>query len=207
MWMIRSGECLHPKAQTAGLFENWEVYRSNTILANIGWGGSQKAFHAASSPIRGKVSHAQLPHAAQVGGYFNWGWSYVMPKGGSMHELAFLFCALAVSPRISTRAVEQAGGYFDPFHDVHYAAEGVRAVYGNSFLTQHEIAMRNARPDLILPGYTNYLSSLNEHLFLALNGTTTIEASLRRLQIEWENVTFELGRNAQIRHLLNAQAL
>ncbi|WP_177220504.1 extracellular solute-binding protein [Poseidonocella sedimentorum] len=198
--MIRSGASQHPRSLTAGLFENWQIYKENTILANIGWGGSQKSFQQEGSPLRGKLSHAPLPKGAGSGnGYFNWGWSFVLPQSAQQPELGFLLSVLAMTPEISTLAVEQVGGFFDPFHESHYRSPKVREVYGDSFLREHEAAMRAAGPDLYIPGHGNYMAGLNEHVFSAISGAARPEDALKRLQLEWETVTFEFGRAEQAR--------
>lgn len=197
--MIRSGETQHPQSMTAGLFENWKAYKDNKIFANIGWGGSQKSFNRVGSPLQNNLSYAALPKGKGAGrGYFNWGWSYVLPVGSDCADLGYLFSALAVSHETSTRAVEQADGYFDPFHEAHYSSPRVQDVYGEAFLQEHAKAMRAAGPDLYIPGYGNYMAILNEHIHAALTGQLSVPAALERLQVAWETVTFELGRQEQL---------
>ncbi|MFD1343167.1 ABC transporter substrate-binding protein [Litorisediminicola beolgyonensis] len=198
--MRRSQDHLHPASLKAGLFENWEVYRSEKIFANIGWGGSQKAFNAPGSPLRGKLLHGALPPGAgRGGGYFNWGWSYVVPTHAAQPEAAYLFAMLAMTDEVSTRAIRESAGFFDPFLPVHYGDDAVRAAYSDPFLEVHRAAMARAAPDLYLPGHINYMSRLNAHLAAAMDGSESPRTALALIASEWRVITVEMGAAAQKR--------
>ena len=47
--------------------------------------------------------------------YFNWGWNYVVSTVSKQPEIAYLFTLYACSPVMSTHAVRDVDGYFDPF--------------------------------------------------------------------------------------------
>lgn len=196
--MRRSHEYQHPASHTMGLFENWAVFQSVDAFATVGWGGSQKAFNAPGSPIRDKLRFAALPPGkGRDSGYFNWGWSYVVAASAANPDLAYLFCALGVSPEASTLAVRQADGYFDPFMPPHYADPVIAEVYSPEFLEVHRTAMQSARADLYIPGVGRYMTALNEHVYLMLNGDSSVSVGLKHLQSDWNAITFELGRDRQ----------
>lgn len=198
--MHRASDFLHPATEHAGLFRNWNLYKSENIYANIGWGGSQKSFNQPDSPIRGKLRHAMLPgQADREMSYFNWGWSYVVPATASSAVSGYLFSRFAVSERISTMAVGEKDGYFDPFHQAHYLDRAVVQAYSKPFLDVHENAMRLARHNFNVPGHGSYMTSLNENLTLAMEGNLSARQALQIIESEWELTTLEIGRDEQAR--------
>ncbi|WP_175501296.1 extracellular solute-binding protein [Poseidonocella pacifica] len=198
--LIQATSYLHPGSGFGTLFENWDRFTSDQVYANIGWGGSQKSFNAPGSPLRGNLRYSALPRGKGSGrGYFNWGWSYVIPTSAPYPELSFLFSALAMDPEISTTAVQQIDGYFDPFHERHYSDPVIQEVYSPSFLEVHRSAMLAAGHDIYLPGYGNYLAALNENIHAALTGDLSEDLALERMQIEWGRITLEFGGDSQAR--------
>ena len=197
--MRRASDFLHPASQSSGLFENWALYKSENIYANIGWGGSQKSFNQQGSPIRGKLRHASLPGLREKNrSFFNWGWSYVIPTAARQPEMGYLFARFAVSPQISIKAVREKDGFFDPFHASHYQDPEILQTYSKPFLDVHKAAMRIARHNLNIPGHGAYMASLNRHLTLALDGSLSARQALRLIASEWELITTEIGRDEQI---------
>lgn len=206
--MIAVSAHQHPGSMTAGLFENWELYRSNEIYCNIGWGGSQKAFNRPDSPIRNKLAFSALPGGKiPPAAYFNWGWSYVLPANCAEPELAYLFSAYAVSPSVSTRAVRETGGYFDPFHEAHYSDKAIESAYSREFLDVHRDGMKNALPDLYLPGYNTYFGSLTRYLNEALLGETRPADALKRAAQEWQLTSLDFGAEGQLERWRNLRSL
>jgi len=198
--MRRATDFLHPATASAGLFENWSLYKAENIYANIGWGGSQKSFNRPDSPIRGKLRHATLPGLSERGlSYFNWGWSYVVPTTATQPELGYLFSRFAVSEQMSTQSVREIGGYFDPFQAIHYDDPEIISAYSKPFLDVHQAAMRLGRRNLVIPGHGAYMASLNRNLSRALNGSLTARQALRIIESEWELTTLEFGREDQIK--------
>lgn len=200
--MIRATACLAPEAATAGLFENWERYARGDIYANVGWGGSQKYFNKPGSGLRGKLSYGATPGGLIDGNllvtpYFNWGWDYVVLSNSPNQQLAMLFAAFATSPEISTLSVKQADGFFDPFRPEHYDDAGIREAYSEPFLQVHRDSMENAIPDLYLARHGDYFRSLSKWIGRAMDGTTSPEMALRRIEQQWNIVTAEVGRAPQ----------
>lgn len=198
--MRRASDFLHPATASAGLFENWDLYKEENIYANIGWGGSQKSFNQPDSPIRGKLRHATLPGLSERGmSYFNWGWSYVIPTTARQPELGYLFSRFAVSEQMSTQSVREIGGYFDPFQAIHYNDPAIISAYSKPFLEVHQKALRLSRRNLVIPGHGTYMASLNRNLSRALDGSLTARQALRIIVSEWELTTLEFGRAEQIK--------
>ncbi|MEM7522823.1 MAG: extracellular solute-binding protein [Pseudomonadota bacterium] len=196
--MIRTSTSLHPSARTAGLFENWRQFEAGQIYCNIGWGGSQKFFNRPVSRIRGKLAFASPPggRAASMS-YFNWGWSYVIPANSPKPDIAFLFSAFATSPEISTLAVREAGGYFDPFLDEHYEDPQIREAYSAAFLQVHQRAMQDPLPDLYLPGHGSYFASLAGWIERVALGEVSASEGLRRAALDWRVISLDFDEVKQ----------
>ena len=200
--MIRATESLAPEALTAGLFDNWERYARGDIYANVGWGGSQKYFNKAGSRLAGKLAYGKTP-GGMVGDqllvtpYFNWGWNYVVLSGSPNSELALYFAAFATSPEMSTLAVRQQDGFFDPFRSEHYTDIGIQNAYSADFLKVHRESMEKAIPDLYLARQGDYFLSLSKWIARAMNGLVAPDVALARVEQQWNIITKEVGRDKQ----------
>ncbi|MFT6675404.1 MAG: multiple sugar transport system substrate-binding protein [Sulfitobacter sp.] len=201
--MIRATEHLVPAVDTLGLFQNWARYEKGDVFANIGWGGTQKYLNRPKSNMRGRMLFAPTPGGAATDGlqatpYFNWGWSYVVSATSQMPELAYLFSLFASSPRMSTLAVRQPDGFFDPYRVEHYQDTGVVDAYSEPFLKVHKQVMSAAIPDFYLKGQSEYFSTLASGLDDALHGGVDPEKALRRVAQSWDLITSRAGRHQQI---------
>jgi multiple sugar transport system substrate-binding protein len=199
--MIRVSEYLAPEAATAGLFENWERYEQGDIYANVGWGGSQKHFNKPGSRVRGKLTYGATP-GGMIGDdllvtpYFNWGWNYVVLSTSPEAELALHFAAFATSAQMSTLSVQQ-DGFFDPYRPEHYEDAKIRQAYSDDFLAVHRASMENAIPDLYLARQSDYFLSLSDWITRAINGSTSPENALARVEQQWNITTTSVGQAKQ----------
>ena len=199
--MITASEYMAPGAVSNGIFANWKAFAQGNIFCNMGWGGTQK--YLRSSPImRDNLIIASLPGPEIDGkpsmmGYFNWGWNYTVSANSKQPELAYLFALFCATPSISTTAVRQAGGFFDPFRAEHYADPGIRKVYGAAFLEAHEYSMTHCIPDLYISGQSNYMDALAQHLHSALNREQSAEEALSMAAQKWLHITRRLGSTQQ----------
>ena len=192
--MIRVTEFLKNGVSHYGLFENWEQYAKGNVFANICWGGSQKFFNRPESNVKGKLRYGPTPGGIVDGSllvtpYFNWGWTYAVFAGSSNAELAYLFALFASSPEISTLAVQEPNGFFDPFRVEHYEDEVIREIYSDAFLKVHSESMRNAIPDLYLANQSQYLGALNTWVQRALDKKVTASEAMKRIAQSWELTT------------------
>ncbi|MFK8017337.1 MAG: ABC transporter substrate-binding protein [Gammaproteobacteria bacterium] len=195
---------LHPAASTAGLVANWELFAKGETFCCIGWGGSQKYFMSTMPNDKLDVVVAPTPGGVIAGqprafSYFNWGWNYAVPSTSSQPELAALFAYYAASPQMSTQAVREQAGFFDPFHESHYSDTKIAAVYGEEFLSVHRQSMRDAIPDLYLRGRNQYFEVLDEYLRRVDRREITPANALSVVSRLWEVVTDELGRAGQVK--------
>lgn len=194
---------LDPRTRTDGLFDNWKSFSGGKSFCNIGWGGSQKYFHKPGSGVRGRLAYGPTPGGV-VGDkaiqtpYFNWGWNYVVSANSKQPEIAYLFILFACSPVISTEAVRQADGYFDPYRSEHYADAGIIETYSKEFLDTHKFSMANAIPDLYLDGQGEYFGTLRENIAAALTGKMSSKEAMDRTARTWRLTTFRLGKQSQL---------
>ncbi len=200
--MIRVTEFLHPDVTKLGLFENWNAYAKGDIYCNIGWGGTQKYLNGPRSNMRGNMIFGPTPGGIVDGDllitpYFNWGWNYVVTSNSTQPELAYLFALFASSPNMSTLAVRQADGYFDPFRPEHYEDEGIKAAYSPAFLDVHRHSMQNAIPDLYLQNQGEYFRTLGTWLNRALRRELSPKEALSRAAARWRIITNSADKKKQ----------
>ena len=200
--MIAASQHLYPGARTNGLFENFEAYGEGDKFANIGSGGTQKILNSDKSKIRGKMAFGTMPGGMVDGEllrtpYFNWGWNYVVSSVSPEPEIAYLFTLYACSPKMSTIAVRDPGGYFDPFRGAHYEDGEIQATYSPEFLAVHKDSMENSIPDLYLKGQGEYFDELRVNLGAADAGTKTAKEALDDTADSWDRITRRMGARSQ----------
>ncbi len=193
---------LIPDAGSVGLFSNWEKFAQGNIYCNIGWGGTQKYLNGPNSKIRDHLAHGPMPGGMLKGKltaapYFNWGWTYVVSQQSTEAEIAYLLCLFAASPKMSTLAIGQRDGFFDPIRAEHYDDPTIRNLYGDGFLSVHRDSLQNSIPDLYLANQSEYFLVLNEWIDLALAGEVEPYEALRRVEVEWNLITYRSGRAEQ----------
>ena len=192
--LIAVTEHLCPETQSLGLFDNWERYAKGDIYCNIGWGGSQKYLNGPQSNMRDRMIFSATPGGEMDGKtfqtpYFNWGWNYVVTSQSANPEIAYLFALFASSSVMSTLAVRQRDGYFDPFRSEHYQDPSIQEAYSKDFLDVHLDSMKNAIPDLYLAHQGEYFRVLSEWLNRALHKEVTPEQALERAAENWSLVS------------------
>lgn len=201
--LIAASKSLYPAAGTNGLFENWKAFAQGNMFCNIGWGGTQKYLNGDDSNVKGRLAFGPTP-GGYVNGqllvvpYFNWGWNYTVSSGSRYPEIAYLFALFACSPEMSTRAVREAGGYFDPFRSEHYSDPQIIETYSADFLAAHRDSMARSIPDLYLRGQGEYFDALRENLVLADSGSISAREALERTAKQWRQTTRRVGRQSQI---------
>lgn len=200
--LIRATQYQHPSAKTNGLFDNWKIYGQGNCFANIGWGGSQKYFRSKKSNLRDKLAFSTTPGGKKRDTYFktpyfNWGWNYVVSRYSTNQELAYLFTLYATTPEMSSIAVSQTDGYFDPFRSEHYNDPTIIEAYGAPFLKAHQESMSQCIPDFYLNNYSDYFGTLKENLFLASNGDISPKVALNIVAKQWERITAKSGQENQ----------
>lgn len=200
--LIAASNSLYGKARTNGLVDNWKAFAAGNIYCNIGWGGTQKFLNGAKSKVKGNLLYAPTP-GGEVDGklikipYFNWGWNYTVSSASKEAEIAYLFALFACSPEMSTRAVREASGFFDPFRSAHYEDPDIQQTYTLEFLKAHKESMAESIPDLYLSGQGEYFDALRDNLIRADAGQQSAKRALDLTAQQWEQTTRRLGRAAQ----------
>lgn len=200
--LIAASRHLYPEARTNGLFDNWKAFASGRIFCNIGWGGTQKFLNGPESAVRGKLAFSPTPGGIVEGEllqtpYFNWGWNYTVSSATKEPEIAYLFALFACSPVMSTLAVQDSGGYFDPFREEHYQDPKIVEVYSADFLKAHQASMRKSIPDLYLQGQGEYFDALRENIIRADRGEVSSQEALDTAAKQWRKTTRRMGRQSQ----------
>lgn len=199
--MIASTAHLH--GQDLALFANWKRFAKADIFASLGWGGTQK-YMRTTPAMRDNVVNAPLP-GGSIGGvhvplsYFNWGWSYVVARNSKSPELAYQFCAQAVSRDVGAKAIAQADGFFDPFREDQYEEPAILDAYGREFLNVHQEAMRHPIPDLYIARRSEYFDALSYWIIAALAGEVSPKRALQNAAQSWRSTTKRAGLAAQSR--------
>jgi multiple sugar transport system substrate-binding protein len=200
--LVAASKFLYPGARSNGLFENFEAYGKGDSYANIGWGGTQKYLNSDKSRVKGKLAYGPTPGGTVKGKllrtpYFNWGWNYVVSAVSKEPEIAYLFTLYAASPELSTIAVRDPGGYFDPFRTEHYKDPDIIKIYSREFLDVHEASMRGAIPDLYLKGQGEYFDALRVNIQAADVGQKAPKEALDEVARQWDRISRRIGRKGQ----------
>jgi multiple sugar transport system substrate-binding protein len=200
--LVKASAYLYPGAKTNGLFENFEAYGQGDKFANIGWGGTQKFLNSEKSKMKGRMLFGSMPGGIVNGEllrtpYFNWGWNYVVSSVSREPEIAYLYTLFACSPKMSTIAVRDPGGYFDPFRGAHYADPEIQKTYSPEFLAAHKESMVNSIPDLYLKGQGEYFDELRVNLTAADAGTKTPKQAMDDTAATWSRITRRMGARSQ----------
>ena len=201
--LIRASKHQSPKATTNGLFDNWKDFSSGNIFCDIGWGGTQKYLNSNKSNIRGDLKFGPTPGGMVNGellktSYFNWGWNYTVASTCVHKEIAYLFTLFACSPKISTIAVREKDGYFDPFRVEHYDDPVIQQTYSSDFLKEHKSSMQNSIPDLYLKGQTQYYDALRTHISLAHDGEISAREAMDKTAKIWNRLHIKFGHENQL---------
>jgi multiple sugar transport system substrate-binding protein len=200
--LIAASKYLYPGAKTNGLFENFEAYGEGDKFVNIGWGGTQKFLNSDKSKIKGKLAFGDMPGGMVDGQllktpYFNWGWNYIVSSASPEPEIAYLYTLYACSPAMSTIAVRDPAGYFDPTRAAHYADPEIQKTYTPEFLEAHKASMTNSIPDLYLKGQGEYFDELRVNIAAAEAGSKTAKTALDDTAAAWERITRRMGARSQ----------
>ena len=204
--LIAASKNLEPNASKNGLFDNFKSFSDGRKFANIGWGGTQKHLQNHGAMASKDLGHGLLPGGLDAQGasfntpYFNWGWNYVVLSKSNNAELAYLFSLFATTPDISTRAVQQVEGYFDPHLDSHYDDQKIQSIYGESFLIAHHQSMQDAMPDFRVRLQGQYKRVLSDAVFAADQGLLRPQQALTAAANKWREITDEAGVEQQRRN-------
>ncbi len=172
----------------------WKAFTESGADATFGWGGTQKIFRDGGLDPGQQFLAAPVPGGLGAGTpdtlpYFNWGWSYAVTEGTPHPDLALSFVEYARSAEVSTRAIRERSGFFDPFRVEHYSDPVIGEIYGSSFLKVHRASLSNAIPDFYVANRNAYFDTLSAWLTLAIEGEVDPRTALSKAADHWRLLT------------------
>ena len=180
----------------------WQSFVDDGAYATFGWGGTQKIFRSKDYAKRANIVAAPIPggqgdETPDILPYFNWGWSYALTKNARHPEMALAFVRFAISSEVSTVAIRESDGFFDPFLSDHYQDPEIRDIYGISFLKVHEASLSNAIPDFYIADRKAYFDTLGAWLKHALDGSIEPRIALKKASDHWRLLANDDERSRQ----------
>lgn len=178
-------------------FLNGQGYSTIITLAGA------KIFNLSHSKVRGKYVAVAMP-GVRLGEKLNrrttliYGNNLIIPKNARSKELAYLFAMWLTDPDISLQAIGTKGGFADPYRYSHYTAPEMQKIYSAEVLN----TVMNDLPHTVpagtgLPGDNEYISALNEQIYLAAKGAKSAEAAMQATAEQWQKITDKYGRENQ----------
>lgn len=86
---------------------------------------------------------------------------------------------------MSTRAIRETDGFFDPYRPEHYTDPRIQTAYSPEFLEVQRASLIGAIPDLYLQNQGEYFRVLTQWLGRALSGEVSACAALERVSQQW----------------------
>jgi len=197
---------------------------NGSTLMSIDWGDTGPASIGPDSVVNGKLGFALSPG---VNEYYDWqtdtwvtvegephrtpahaynGWSYYITSQATNPDLAWAWIKFHSSPEISAIDVANAGSGYQPWRISHSTnlepwveagwSEEDAQPYIQTILdaTDHP----NAVFDVRVPGAARYQETLELHVNRAINEEANPQQAMDDCANEWNAITDELGRDAQV---------
>lgn len=221
---IRSVEYNPPGALNFGSGDVRPLYAGGTVAMNLDWADSAVlAANPAESSIMGHVRTAMLPGSTE---YYNavtdqWdsfdepvaapflafgGWQLAVADASENLEAAWHYVQTATGQEQSSWAIVTANTGVNPYRLSHYEdLEPWLAIFSQveaeSYLGAQRASLDapNVALDLRIPGFFSYTEVLEIELSRALAGDVEPQEALDRIAEEWNRLTDEFGRDAQLR--------
>ena len=110
-----------------------------------------------------------------------------------------MFTLFATSPEVSSTAVSETDGFFDPFREEHFNNTKIQSIYGTQFLAAQKESLVNSIPDFYMKGQGEYFNALRKSVFAANNRQISTKLALHKAVKKWEDITNKNGRDGQIK--------
>lgn len=210
-----------PGALNNGSGDVRPLYAGGTVAMNIDWADSG-VLGSTEGSIEGHVRTAMLPGSTEIWNHVSdeWdsydevvhspflafgGWQLAVPADSENPEAAWDFVAEVISPEVSGRAIVTANSGVNPYRFSHYQnLENWSSVFSEEEAASYLGAQRasldapNVALDLRLPGFFSYTEVLEIELSRALAGQVEPQEALDAIAEEWDRLTEEFGRDAQL---------
>lgn len=197
------------------------LYAGGKVAMNIDWADSG-VLGATEGSIKGNVRTAVLPGSTGIWNHKTkaWdkfenpvaspflafgGWQLAVPADSKNAEAAWSFVADVTSPEVSGKAIVTANTGVNPYRLSHYEnVANWSAIFSEVEATSYLAAQRasldapNVALDLRLPGFFAYTEVLELELSKALAGEVEPQVALDTIATEWNKLTDEFGREAQL---------
>jgi multiple sugar transport system substrate-binding protein len=128
-----------------------------------------------------------------------------VPSDSDQQEAAWSFVAELTSPEVSGQAIVTSNTGVNPYRLSHYDnLENWSSIFtpeeAESYLSAQRASLDspNVALDLRLPGFFSYTEILELELSKALAGQVEPQQALDTIAAEWDKLTEEFGRDAQL---------
>lgn len=198
---------------------------------SIGWGDTGViAADPKQSQIAGKVGSHILPGSTEIYNYKTkaWdkydvivrspfmafgGWQAGVPAHSKNKEAAWNFIQVLSNPEVSGTAAVTGGTGVNPYRFSHLEIDRWLELFSKREAMEYLGAQRdsldapNVALDMRLPGYFSYTEVLEIELSKALAGEVSAQDALNTIAKEWDDLTDEFGRSAQLAAYRNSMGL
>jgi multiple sugar transport system substrate-binding protein len=220
---IKASKVAPPNALNFSFGEVNAAVAGGQVAMSIGWGDTGViAADPKQSKIPGKVGSAVLPGSTEIWNYKTktWdkfpevvrspfmafgGWQAAVPQASANQAAAWDFIQFMTNPEISGKAAITGGSGVNPYRLSHVKDKKLWAALftpreADEYLGAQEASLnaKNVALDMRLPGYFSYTEVLEIELSKALAGQVTPQQALDTVAAEWNRLTDELGRPAQL---------
>ena len=229
---IASSKFAPPNALNFSFGEvNGEMSGGRSAMS-IGWGDTGViSADPEQSQISGKVGSDVLPGSTEIWNYKTkrWdkfgevirspfmafgGWQAGVPVSSENQEASWHFIQHLTSPDISGEAAITGGTGVNPYRLSHLQNKSrwlttFTQREADEYLSAQEDSLNapNVALDMRLPGYFSYTEVLEIELSKALAGSVTPQQALDTVAAEWDKLSDEFGREAQLSAYRNAMGL
>lgn len=162
-----------------------------------------------TSQIVGKTGYAQVPGAEGPDGevvhrsVLAYNRVNSISKLAEEPEAAYRVIQFMNQPEVSQLFVTEPAGGMDPYRISHYDDPNEWVQQWDelpAYIANNQLSLENGYPEITMPGANRYNDALGTHIAQALAGQETVDEALANATAEWESITDELGREAQIGH-------
>jgi len=220
---IRASKLAPPNALNFSFGEVNAAMAGGQVAESIGWGDTGViAADPKQSKISGKVGSAILPGSTEIYNYKTkqWdtfpevvyspfmafgGWQAAVPQASQNQEAAWHFIKVLTSPEVSGKAAVTGGTGVNPYrathtNDLELWSDLFTEREAKEYLAAQAESVNapNVALDMRLPGYFSYTEVLEIELSKALAGDATPQEALDAVAAEWNRLTDEFGRDAQL---------
>jgi len=190
--------------------ESFDAFLQGKTAMCIQWTDVAKvAEDPNTSKIIGKTGYAQVPGVEQADGSVLHRSTLAYNRVNSISKLAdnpeaaYRVIQFMNQPSVSLLFVTEPLAGMDPYRLSHYADPSKWVQQWDrlpEYIANNKQSLTNGYPELTMPGANRYNDALGTHIAQALAGQESVEDALKNATTEWESITDELGRDAQIAH-------